>query len=211
MLQSEILSPKKVAVIFTDPLKKNLGLTFPIFRVYRYSDKTGQYYFVFTESRDSVGEENDTINYKIKGINLKIEKNNIHKVWEVNDFINKSAEETTIWFWTRYADFTDYDRDSLADPIIVYGTGGPNGNEDGRIKILIYYRGQKIAIRHQNGTLDNQRETQVDKAFYGLPETLQSVIRQKMEAMVRNNGVIFPYGWQKAMKNKKLIINESGK
>ena len=96
----------------------------------------------------------------------------------------------------------------MADLIIVYGTTALNGYDDGRIKIIIYYKGQKIAIRHQNGMLDFERETIIDKAFYSLPTGLQSAVKQKMELMQKNNQAIFPAGWQLAMKNKKTTINE---
>ena len=98
----------------------------------------------------------------------------------------------------------------MADPIIVYGTTAVNGYGDGRIKIIIYYKGQKVAIRHQNGTLDFERETSVDKAFYALPVLLQTAVKQKMELMIKNKQAIFPAGWQLAMKNKKTTINERG-
>ena len=83
-----------------------------------------------------------------------------------------------------------------------------NGTADGRIKFVVNYKGQKITIRHQNGVLDFERETQVDKAFYGLPTALQMAVKQKMELMVKNGQAIFPAGWQAAMKAGKTSIHE---
>lgn len=57
-------------------------------------------------------------------------------------------------------------------------TSGMNGYDDGRVKFIIYYRGQKI-----------------DKRFYALPIKLQETIKDKMNLMVTNNHAIFPYGW----------------
>jgi hypothetical protein len=117
-------------------------------------------------------------------------------------------DESSIQFWTKYIDFNDYNSDGLVDPIIIYGTSAANGYDDGRIKFIIYYQGQKIAIRHQNGILDYERETQVDKAFYKLPLPLQTSIKQKMESMMKNSHAIFPAGWQAAMRNKKIRFSE---
>jgi hypothetical protein len=205
----EILTSKQVLDLFPDTVRKKLDINFPIFRVYKYADKTGQYYCILTESRNEITADKDTINRKIKAINVKADKGLFSKQWEINDNIVKDGnDENNIWFWTKYVDFKDYDGDGLADPIVVYGTSGANGYDDGRIKFIIYYKGQKVAIRHQNGVLDYDRETQIDKAFYELPQFIQSSIKQKMELMTKSNQAIFPAGWRTAMKNRKTTFNE---
>src|SRR5688572_29031708 len=90
--------------------------------------------------------------------------------------------ENSIWFWTKYIEFRDYDGDALADPIIAYGTSGINHTDDGRIIFIIYSKGRKIAIRHQNSDLDFGRETQVDRSFYDMPQSLQKTIKEKIRA-----------------------------
>jgi len=206
---SEILTAKQITELLPDSILKSLNISFPIFRVYRYADKTGKYYCVLTESRNEITVEKDTVNHKIKAINVKADKGSFIKLWEINDNVIKNDnDESNIWFWTKYMDFKDYDGDGLADPIIIYGTSGANGYDDGRIKFIFFNKGQKVAIRHQNGVLDYDRETQVEKAFYDLPQSLQAAIKQKMEQMMTNNQAIFPAGWQTAMKNKKTLFNE---
>jgi hypothetical protein len=208
-VNSEILTPRHVTELFPDSIRKSLNINFPIFRVYKYADKTGQYYCVLTESRNEITADKDTINQKIKAINVKDDNGSFSKVWEINDNIVKNDnDENSIWFWTKYIDFKDYNGDGLVDPIIVYGTSGANGYGDGRIKFIIYFKGQKIAVRHQNGVLDFERETQVDKFFYDLPQPLQTAIKQKMELMTKNDHAIFPAGWQTAIKNKRTTFNE---
>lgn len=208
-VSSEILTTKQATELFPDSIRKSLNVSFPIFRVYRYADKTGKYYCILTESRNEITAGKDTLNHQIKAINVKADKGSFSKLWEINDnIIKNNNDENSIWFWSKYIDFKDYDGDGLAEPIIIYGTSGANGYDDGRIRFIILYKGQKVAIRHQNGVLDNERETKVDKAFYGLPQTLQAAIKQKMELMMKNNQAIFPAGWQTAMKNKKTTFNE---
>jgi hypothetical protein len=208
-ITSGMLTSKQAADLFPDTVCRKLNINFPIFRVYEYADKTAQYYCILTESRNEITAEKDTIHHKIKAVNVKADKGAFTKIWEINDnIIQNENDETSIWFWTKYIDFTDYDDDGLADPIIIYGTSGANGYGDGRIKFIIYYKGQKVAIRHQNGELDYERETQVDKSFYDLPQSLQASIKKKMELMMKNNHAIFPAGWQTAMKNKMTMFNE---
>src|SRR5260370_35695617 len=52
--KSELLPASRVAAIFTDSVKKEFRLNYPIFRVYRYVDRSGEYYCVLTESSDSI-------------------------------------------------------------------------------------------------------------------------------------------------------------
>lgn len=216
VVSSEILSQQATTELFTDSLNKQLGIIYPIRRVYKCIDKSGQFFIVLTESNDTVTADKDTLNYNIKAFNFRQDKNGLLKKWELNDFIThqanyldvKDAMETSIWFWTKYSEFTDIDNDSLIDPIIIYGTSAMNYTSDGRIKILIYYKGQKVAIRHQNGVLDFERNTQVDESFYSLPTKLQEHIKQIMRTMTDNRHAIFPAGWQDAMTKHKLKFDE---
>ena len=192
LLQSEILSKEQVQTIFADSVRKEFKLNYPIFRVYKYSDKSGKYLCVLTESNDSIDNEKDTFNHSIKAVNLRIDNNKLEKTWEINDYILKNEkQENSIWFWTRYIEFKDFNNDSLIEPIIIYGTSGMNGYGDGRIKFIIYYNGNKIAIRQQNGVLDNQRNTQIDKEFFSLPQKLKDAVKAKTKLMVENNQAIF--------------------
>jgi hypothetical protein len=193
---SKILSQSQTKAIFTDSIKKELKINYPIFRVYKYADKSGEFLCVLTESNDSIDNNKDTFNHSIKAINLKVDKRKLIKVWELNDNIIKNGkDENSIWFWTSYFDFKDFDNDGLVEPIIVYGTRAMNDYDDGRIKFIIFYKGQKIAIRHQNGVLDDERKTQIDNSFYSLPKKLKDDIKAKMTLMEKQKKAIFTATW----------------
>lgn len=212
-VSSEILSQTATTKIFTDSLIKQLNITYPIRRVYKCIDISGQFFIVLTESNDTVTADNDTLNYNIKAYNIADTKNGLIKKWEIKDFkikqTNNNWWETSIWFWTKYSEFQDLDSDNFIDPILVYGTEGANGTDDGRIKIITYYKGEKIAIRHQNGVLDNDRNTQVDKEFYSLPIKIQDKVKEIIQKMIDNGHAIFPYGWQEAMNRKEIKFDEN--
>jgi hypothetical protein len=190
----ELLSRSALKEVFTEPVLKSFNLNFPIYKAYRYADKTGEYYCALTESMDTITNE-DTFSYKIKAINFKYVDGKLSKTWEINDNILKETEveldETSIWFWTKFSDFKDYDGDGVADPIIIYGTGDMGNTQAGRIKILVYYKGKKYAIRHQNSSLDYGRETTVEKAYYDLPKSIRLIVKQKMKAMHDADVAIF--------------------
>jgi len=204
----KVLNREEINQLFPASILKNLSIVYPISKVYKFSDITGNYYCILSESRDEINSSSDTFNYNIKAVALKSENDLFSKVWEINDQIIKKNDESSIWFWTKYIDFKDFDNDGIFESLIVYGTNGLNGYDDGRIKFIIHYKGQKIAIRHQNGVLDGSRSTQIDQGFYALPLTLQNSIKQKMELLEKNNNAVFPGGWKLAIKNKKLIIKD---
>ncbi|MDP4261952.1 MAG: hypothetical protein Q8941_05420 [Bacteroidota bacterium] len=199
-VRSEILTGKDIAATFGDAEKKDLELIYPISGVYKYSDKSGQFYTILSESSDPDGSSATAI----RAVTAKYENGRFINIWEVNDFADKKKEESSIMFWPKYTEFRDYDNDSRVDPVIVYSTAGNNGI--GNIRFVIYYKGQKILLRHQD---DLERQIQIDKAFYSLPGKLQKSIKNKMELMVKNKQAIFPHDWQNAMENQKTIIKES--
>lgn len=199
------LTEEKIKEIFTDKKKEELGIHFSIWKVYDYQDKTGKYYLVLTEDKIKPLKEGN-FNNAVKALNFKVENNIWTKTFETNDY--KQDREDSIWFWTKYVYVEDFDHDGIIEPMLFYGTNGYNGYDDGRIKILIYYKGQKIGIRIQNGVLDDERNFSVDAGFYNLPKTIQDKIVEQMNNMVENGHSILPYGWQKKMAKKMTFIKE---
>lgn len=199
-------SNEKIAQIFTKDKKKELGINFYIWKVYSYKDTTGEYYLVLTEDKYKEPVGGNNFNMAVKAFNFKIDNGRWTKTFETNDF--KESYEESIWFWSRYIYVEDFDQDGIIDPMIIYGTGGHNSYDDGRIKILLYYKGKKTGIRIQNGILDDERNFNVDADFYTLPKQIQDKIVEQMYLMVENNHSILPYGWQKKMAKKMTFISE---
>lgn len=200
------LSAQEQKKIFTEARKKELGINFNIWKVYDYQDKTGKFYLVLTEDNANGQTDKNPMNNAIKAFNFKVDNSIWKKTFETND--TKNSGESSIWFWSRYIYVEDFDNDGIIEPIIFYGTGGDNGYSDGRVKILIYYKGKKIGIRIQNGTLDDERNFSVDAEFYNLPKKIQDKVFDQMNFMVKNEHSILPYGWQKKMVKKMTFITE---
>lgn len=200
------LSDQKIQEIFTDAKKKQFGILFFIWKVYQYEDKTGKYYLVLTEDGDKREVEKQPMNKSIKAFNFKIDGDNWIKTFETND--TKLSEEVSIWFWTRYVYVEDFDNDGIIEPIIFYGSNGYNGYDDGRAKILIYYKGKKVGIRIQNGILDDERNFSVDADFYNLPKKIQDKVFEQMNFMEKNNHSLLPNGWQGKVAKKMTFIKE---
>jgi len=206
-----ILTETETDNIFTQKIKAALRIDYPVFRTYYFKDMAGEHYLLLTE-REYKKQYDEALNDTIKAFLIKKEGDKLAVDWILRDFIlaeNKAEmKENSIWFWTKYIDLNDYDSDGFIDPIIIYGTSGKNGTDDGRIKIIIYYKGQKYAIRHQNGSLDFDRNTQIDAKFYDLPAKIQDRVKEIMDKMTENAQAIFPYGFKEKMDAKKTYFDE---
>lgn len=200
------LTNEEIQAVFPEKVKEGMNITFSIFQCREYSDASGKYYLLLTE-HNYKKEGSKVLNDSIRGYNIKKENTIMSIQWSLRDFIN--SEETTMWFWTKYLSLDDFDGDGLVEPIIVYGSANENDSDEGRIKILIYYKGVKTAIRHQNASLDGMRYSQVDKSFYELPSDVQTQVKKIMNRIAENGHAIFPYGWEEGMENRQLMLTES--
>jgi hypothetical protein len=157
---------------------------------------------LLAESIDSVTDK-DTLHHNIQGICLNERS---EKVWEMNDHILKEQEESSIWFWTKFCTVKDLDGDGQVDPVIVYGTDGLNGNSDGRVKVLVYYKGVKSAIRHQNSEMDGGRYSDIDASFYTLPEPVQQYVKKLLLELTEQNLVNYDVDFRQKMNKKATHI-----
>lgn len=211
-IQTEILSRAAINNVLTDAVKKEFDISFPVFRVYRCTDIEGTYYLVLTENITKITSETDTLNDKVKALNLKIADGKLIKQWEINDFTIKPGPEydveSSICFWTKFSELNDIDGDGTIDPVLVYGTSGLNGTDDGRIKILVFYKGAKIVINHQNALTARERSTQIDEAFYTLPIVIQKSVKDIVKRIEKNKLGIFSIDWNDVFKSHKTNLSD---
>lgn len=201
---SRILSQKAADAILTASVKSQFNISYPVRRVYECTDQSGKFLVIVTETIDSVTAEKDTLHYKIKAINLGYTPAGLVKNWEISDFriVNTEVSESSVWFWTKFFKLEDLDRDGLIDPVLVYGSAEDNDAE--RTKYIVFYKGKKIAVRHQNSSMDEGRNIQVDKAFYSLPVQVQQSVKTIMKQIEDKNFTIFPTDWRVKMDKKTL-------
>lgn len=207
------LTNEQVAETFTAEVKFSFGIAYPIFRAYQYQDKKGEHIILFTEKL-AAPNKSQPHNQAIKAFIFEAKDKHPVKLSKTiegyrSDEANTASEEQSIWFWTKYLSLTDLDKDSLVDPIIVYGTSGLNQHQDGRIKIVVIHQDTTVMIHHQNGTLDSQRNTKIDREFYELPAPIQSKVISIMNTLVANGHAIFPSGWETAIQNKATTFDEN--
>jgi hypothetical protein len=208
--RSELLSKERIKSIFTDSIRQALGVDYPIYMACKYWDAEGTHYMVFTE-KEYDRERTEILNDTIKALNISYKNNHYYLNWELTDFKlaeNEVSEEHSIGFWPKYFALNDFDQDGLMDAIIVYGTFGDNGTDDGRIKIVAHTKGKKRAIFHQNGISSSERFTLVDRRFYDLAYPVQQKVFAVMESMEINEHAYFPYCWEESMARKEVRFDE---
>lgn len=205
------MSSDDIAEKLNKYVRTDYGINFSIFRAYEYSDNQGIHYLVFTENAYSEDSKGNPKNDSIAFFSLNKSMDGIFVEWDLKDHIkeNEFSEEDNIWFFTKYFSANDLDGDGTADPIVVYGSTGINGKDDGRLYIALNYKWETHIIEHQNGVLDDQRNTEVPAAFYELPKTVQQAVVETMERIENDGNAIFPAGWKAGMESRKLHLDEN--
>ena len=201
------LTDMEIKKLFPAEVLQQIGVEFPIFRVYPFEDKSGKQYLILTEKviKGNIQDEKSS-KKSIKAFNVSFEEDKTVKIrWTITDYINEN--ESSIWFWTRYLRLKDLDNDGFVDPIVVYGTKSIYGEhfEEGRVKIITYHLGKKIVIRHQNSEMDDARHTQVDKSFYALPLSIKKKVYDIIDLLEDNGHSLFNSELKDQIKNSLKI------
>ena len=186
-----------------------MGIEFPIFKVFQYEDLKGEGMIVLTENNVSKNAKGEPINTAISAFMLRGSNGNFTKEWEnLYDISRDEKDETSIWYWSKYFDCMDVDNDTESETFLVFGTAGKNGFDDGRVFMEIYYEGKVISIEHQNAVKDMNRVLMISPDFYKLPGVVQEKAKYKMRQMVTTKQAIFPNNWEQSMAAKKTNIKE---
>ncbi len=196
-----LLSQKEISDIFNDSLKREYNLENAVLKIYKYSDKSGNYLTILNEIKGPyILLNNDTPNIKANAINLKNESGKISKIWNLEkdalpDYIVGVQD---INFLEAYIEFNDLDNDSIIDPIIVYKTLTEIG-------LSVIYKNNIIPIEYQFKGVDF-KSLRIDKSFYELPQIIKSYIEHKLYSMKTSMNIELPKAWQKKMKKNKTLI-----
>ncbi len=182
-----LLTDKQVQTLFPHETLKEIGVTFPIRKVYAFQDKLGKQYLIISENNSNPDKATS-----IKAFNVLLKEKNLPQVlWTITDAIDDT--EQAMWFYTRYISLTDLNNDGYIDPIVLYGTQSESEepNRENRVKFIIYYLGKKTAIRHQNSSLDDGRHTQIDRSYYKLPSEVKKKIRSIVTTLEERGHALF--------------------
>jgi len=182
-----LLTDKQVQTLFPHETLKEIGVTFPIRKVYAFQDKLGKQYLIISENNSNPDKATS-----IKAFNVLLkEKTPPQVLWTITDAIDDT--EKAMWFYTRYISLTDLNNDGYIDPIVLYGSESQYGEpyEENRLKFILYYLGKKTAIRHQNSSLDDGRYTQIDRSYYKLPLALKKKIRSIVATLEEREHALF--------------------
>lgn len=167
---------------------KGAGFELPVFKRYCYTDKSGRYALLLGEKQDLPFPE-ERLSSAIQAALYKVGSDNaLTRQWAIRDFAG--AQAAGVNFRTKLFEFTDIDGDGLVDPILVYRFFDPDGGEHvdvdgfaGRIKIIAFHQGRKVAIHAVTGHFDGERKTTANSSYFALPKAVQQHLEKKMAAM----------------------------
>ncbi|MBP2832356.1 hypothetical protein J8281_09180 [Aquimarina sp. U1-2] len=202
------LATKEHQSIFNRRQQNQLGISNTVYQVYAYSDESGDHYLLLTDHMKTINAQNDTLYDNIYGMFVTKKNNQLKKRSTVDERIDEDWE-TSIGFWNQYSELSDLNNDGMVDPILVFGTKGQNGYKDGRVKIMAYYRGKRMSIKHQNSEIKDGRLTKINKNFYGLPIQIQKAVKEKMRNMVKNGHAVFLENWEKNMEDRAVRLESN--
>lgn len=179
--------PASAPFLRADALK-TASVEFPVFKRYCYTDKSGSYALLLGEKQDLPFPE-EQLSSTIQAALYKVGIDNaLTRQWAIRDFAGEQAAGVN--FRTKLFEFTDIDGDGLVDPILVYRFFDPDGGEHvdvdgfvGRIKIIAFHQGRKVAIHAVTGHFDGERKTTANSSYFALPKAVQQHLEKKMAAM----------------------------
>ncbi|MFZ6875848.1 M949_RS01915 family surface polysaccharide biosynthesis protein [Undibacterium sp. Di27W] len=189
-----------------DTLKKSKVLL-PVFKHYCYSDQSGSYVLYLTEKQDrTYGAEKLSSAVEAHLFKIASDKS-LSNVISIRD--RAESEEAGMEFWSKLTEIADIDRDGNIDPILVYrfyNQDGANTDREafsGRLKIIMFYKGEKVVIRAITGNLDGERQTTATENFFSLPASVQKHLVKKMEGMYKDNLYGFDNSYQFVPRKSK--------
>lgn len=191
----------------TPAVQIEMGIEYPIFKVYEFEDSKGPALVVLTESNESKNAKGEPVNSAVTAFMLRGSEGNFTKEWENTHDISKDfQEESSIWYWSKYFECSDADKDGESETFLVFGTAGMNGFDDGRVFIEIYYKGKLYSIEHQNAVKDMGRMLNISPGLYKLPQAVQNKVIYIMKQIETAKQTIFPNNWEQKMAMKKTDI-----
>ncbi|MFZ6746731.1 M949_RS01915 family surface polysaccharide biosynthesis protein [Undibacterium sp. JH2W] len=189
-----------------DTLKKS-KIVFPVFKHYCYGDQSGNYVLYLTEKQDKTyGSEKLSSAVEAHLFKIASDKS-LSNIISIRD--RAENEEAGMEFWSKLTEISDIDRDGNIDPILVYrfykqdGAGTDREAFSGRIKIIMFYKGEKVVIRAITGNLDGERQTTATENFFSLPASVQKHLVKKMEGMYKDNLYGFDNSYQFVPRKSK--------
>jgi hypothetical protein len=166
---------------------KTAKVALPVVDHFCYSDSSGDYVVYLTESRDR-RYDGEALSSKIGAYLFKI---NAGPTLALKGTVSDGASDgmAGVQWWPKLTELKDIDGDGLADPVLVYRFYAKENGKllrdpfEGGLKMIVFHRDVKAAIRAITGNLDLQRSTTASATYFKLPSVLQIHLVSKIHRM----------------------------
>lgn len=169
---------------------KSIADGFTVFKTMCYADASGSYVLYLLVDKSKAARERP-LPRALQVQLFKLTGGALRQQAVARDA--SAANETGVVFLPELIEVGDIDGDGLIDPVIVYrfyaSDDDNDGSDDfsGRIKLITFYKGDKVAIRAVTGMLDHSRSTTASPNFFTLPKKAQGHLVAKMKRMYENH------------------------
>lgn len=190
----------------TKSVREKFNLENSILNAYKYTDASGAYLTTIGQNKGTYLLDNkDTATIKVTVINFKIENNELIEMctFEINALPDFIVGVQDVIVLEDQLEFSDFDQDSLIEPLIVCRTLT-------ELKLSIIYKSEIISINHHFKGYD-YNTLNIDRQFYSLNEVIQNRIIEKLQMMETSSKFILPNNWKKKMKNRITLIRSKYK
>jgi hypothetical protein len=200
VVNSKFMTTSESDHFLSDSTKHLFKINSPVLYLYNYSDKSGNYYTVFTQRTIAEYADKDSLPNSIRFLNLELKSGKLISVWdkEINALPDFISGTQTINFNKDLISFSDLDNDSLIDPVISYTTNT-------KCDIIVFYQKKPFIVELILGN-SGQETIYIDPAFYNLPFEIQKNVTDKLDILYAIKPAEFPDGWKNAIQKKKTII-----
>jgi len=187
------LPADKINTLFSKEVRTKFNLHSKTPLVYSYNDKEGLHYLVIDAPYESLKTHNYPKDMKIYAFTMK--NNYLVLAWKIRDFSEDGV------YIHMDENMKDIDDDGYIDPILFYFL-------ENEFKIILVYKGKKIAIRAKYIYEIKNTKINIDKQLYSLPQEIQNAVVAKIKHLLMQTSpsVNYVFTIEEQIKSKPLIL-----
>ncbi len=171
------------------------GATMKLARCHHWVDRSGEYQLWLLASDDQVIGEYHLSRSLVAQLFRKQPDGTLAPRWIIRDRV--AEFEAGAWFSQHLTEFPDLDGNGVLTPILVLrfvpekDSPDPDdpvaaGPFEGRLKLVFFHDGTKVAVRAVTGGLDDERHTTATDSYFALPASWRRHVQGRLRAWMKD-------------------------
>ncbi len=170
------------------------GVPLKLSRCHHWVDRSGEYQLWLMASEDRVVDEYHLSRSLAAQLFRKLPDGTLAPQWVIRDRVAEG--ESGAWFSQHLTEFPDLDGNGVLTPVLVLrfvpekdsDSGEPvaAGPYEGRLKLIFFHDGTKVAVRAVTGGLDDERHTTATDSYFTLPASWRRHVEGRLRAWMHD-------------------------